>query len=145
MIIKVSIFLIALVVIFVIKYFQLKRKANAVVHHNHLLNGIKLTIPADDITIKSKEYWEEHVAEGSQKSMLDALVDSNRNYSQTKKAISVLIYEGVLDNKKVKFTSLPIYEDEATLRVKLYSIKELTVYIDPSNEHNYYFDLSNIS
>lgn len=136
--------IVAIVIITLVRYLQLKRRNKTVYPVNHLKDGLRLTIQPDVVEIKSREYWQESDATISRTSMLDGLYDSNRNNTQEKQSISVLIYKGEYNGQKVRFVSPPINKDEAQIRAGLIGVDELIIYVDPKNVNNYHFDIQPI-
>ena len=104
--------------------------------------GVVFSVLPEEIKIKTREYSIESDVGMSRSSMLDSLYQPERNTIKENKIISVLIYEGNRNGKVVRYTSSPVYKDEISIRFYLSQQKAIKIYIDPSNQDNYYFDVS---
>ena len=141
--VKLILVLIAIIIVVIVKYIQLKREVKAKAPKNQYLieTGIVLSVKPEEISVKSRSYWEEKESEVSNITMANALYDKERNFSQEQQFSSVLIYEGCFNNRPVKYVSPAINMDEVTLRYRLLNVQEVRIYVDKKNDNNYLFDL----
>jgi hypothetical protein len=143
--IKLLLLFVAIIIVIIVKYIQLKRKESLNrTSKNYFLKerGKVLSIKPDELLVKSNNYWEEKGSEVSKITMVDALYNSERNFPQEQKFRTVLIYDGLVNDRPVKYISPSINLDEVTLRYRLFNVPEVKIYIDKQNGNNYYFDLS---
>jgi len=104
----------------------------------------KISLPIDNIEILSNDYFEEDIEAGNYEiKAIDALYESNRNYSQVQKFASVLVYHDYLVlGKKYRLRSETIDLRPDDIEEKLRKKEVIDIYLDKKNIKNHYFDLS---
>jgi len=103
----------------------------------------KISITRADIEILTNEYLEEDIDGGNYKvKAIDALYDSNRNYSKVNKLASVIVYYYSTMGKKYRFSSETIDLSPEEIEEKLQQRGIIDIYFDEKNLKNHYFDLS---
>ena len=90
------------------------------------------------------DYYEEDIEGGHYKvKAIDALYDSNRNYSQVHKFASVIVYNNYLVmGKKYRLRSKTIDLRPDDIKERLRKKGIIDIYYDEKNIENHYFDLS---
>lgn len=103
----------------------------------------KVSVTPGDIEILTNEYVEEDIDGGYDKvKAIDALYDSNRNYSQVNKFASVIVYYYSTMGKKYRFSSETIDLSPEEIENKLQRNGITDIYFDEKNLQHHYFDLS---
>jgi hypothetical protein len=103
----------------------------------------KISITPGNIEILTNEYFEEDIDVGYDKvKAIDALYDSNRNYSQVQKFASSIVYYYLAMGKKYRFRSETIDLRPDEIEKKLQEKGVIDIYFDEKNLEHHYFDLS---
>jgi hypothetical protein len=145
---KLLLLFIGIVLVIVVRYFQLKRKViknNLPQNYSLKKNGKILRVNTSELQVKSNHYWENNEIPISRISMVDSFYDNEKNFLQDQRFSTVIVYEGNLNGHAVKYVSPEVNMDDVTLRYRLLSVSEVSIYIDPNDDNKYYFDLSFLS
>ena len=104
----------------------------------------KISLSTDKMEILTNDYFEEDFEAGNYEvKAIDALYDSNRNYSQVHKFASALVYNNYLVmGKKYRLRSETIDLRPDDIEEKLRKKETIDIYLDEKDIKNHYFDLS---
>ena len=104
----------------------------------------KISLSTDKMEILANDYYEENIEGGNYRvKTIDALYDSNRNYSEVHKFASVIVYNNyVVMGKKYRLRSETIDSNPNDIGEKLKKKGIIDIYFDEKNIENHYFDLS---
>jgi hypothetical protein len=87
-------------------------------------SGIGIPVNLMDCAIKHREFY-----------------DENEDGTKELKHISILIYKTKINGTETEFRTPPIYLSKERLVTRIDTQKKTTIYVDPQNRTNYYFDL----
>jgi hypothetical protein len=103
----------------------------------------KLVVSTNDIAIISREDYEVPIEDPDDAPL--PLYVAPGELETSLKSVSVLTYDDFsLTGKKQSFRSLPIEKSSAELKEIFGKEKTITIYYDPANLSNHYFDIYNI-
>jgi len=140
---EILIILLAYVFILIVYNIIFTFKKNSVYNASKKLKRIysKILIPVEELNIMSNNWMEDNDDGLIEMKAIDAM-SGNKNLRHTEKSISVLIYEKTLNFEKHIFKSNPVNMSKEELNEKLKKIKVISLYYDPRNLDNYFFDFT---
>jgi len=140
---EILIILLAYVFILIVYNIIFTFKKNRVYKVSKKLKQIysKILIPVEELNIISNNWTEDDEDGLIEIKAIDAM-SGNKNLRQIEKSISVLIYEKTLNFKKHVFKSKPVNMSKEELNERLQKIKLISLYYDPKNLDNYFFDFT---
>lgn len=122
------------------KFFQNKKEEQ--VNRALINSGIKITVSIDDCEVKPViDFVEEQQSGAMETIMLDALAGKDQ-LKQNKREGCYLIYKYRTENDEKRLLSTYIAKDPVTLSFILQQRRSITIYINPVNSSEYYFDLN---
>jgi hypothetical protein len=105
------------------------------------MTGNRITVSAEDFTIFTSNYYEETVnTENLEVRMLDGMIDRQTDHVRERE-ICYLSCAYQDNNTYIELLSPYIYKDRVTVDFLLEKHKQISIYLNPADCREYYFDL----
>ncbi|SDH42195.1 hypothetical protein [Chitinophaga filiformis] len=106
------------------------------------MTGNRITVKAEDFTVFTSNYYEESVnTDNLETRMLDGLIDRQTDYVREREICYLSCAYQAENNTYIELLSPYIYKDRVTVNFLLEKHRQISIYLNPADCREYYFDL----
>ncbi|MCF6404429.1 hypothetical protein L3C95_16140 [Chitinophaga filiformis] len=106
------------------------------------MTGNRITVNAEDFTVFTSNYYEEAVStDNLEVRMLDGLIGHQTDHVREQEICYLSCAYQAENNMYIQLLSPYIYKDRVTVNFLLEKHKQISIYLNPADYREYYFDL----
>lgn len=106
------------------------------------MTGNRITVKAEDFTVFTSNYYEESLnTDNLETRMLDGLIDRQTDHVREREICYLSCAYQAENNTYIELLSPYIYKDRVTVNFLLEKHRQISIYLNPADCREYYFDL----